>query len=71
MRNSPSLNVGQSCLNVEKKRISDQHLNMLKKGEEIRNSETFDQWNAALCSAFLSKKRLLLGQIQSAEPSAG
>ena len=31
MRNSPSLNVGQSCLNVEKKRRSDQHLNMLKK----------------------------------------
>jgi len=41
MRNSPSLNVGQSCLNVEKKR-SDQHLNMLKKGEDMRNSETFD-----------------------------
>ena len=34
--------VGQSCLNVEKKR-SDQHLNMLEKREEIRNSETFDQ----------------------------
>ena len=43
MRNSPRLNVGQSCLNVEKKRRSDQHLNMLKKGEEMRNSETFDQ----------------------------
>ena len=43
MRNSPSLNVGQSCLNVEKKRRRDQHLNMLKKKEEIRNSETFDQ----------------------------
>ena len=56
MRNSPSLNVGQSCLNVEKKRRSDQHLNMLKKGEEMRNSKTLDQWNAALCSAFLSKK---------------
>ena len=46
MRNSPSLNVGQSCLNVEKKRRSDQHLNMLKKGEEMRNSETFYQWYA-------------------------
>ena len=43
MRNSPSLNVGQICLNVEKKRRSDQHLNMLEKREEIRNSESFDQ----------------------------
>ena len=40
------------------------------KREEIRNSETFDQWNAALCSAFLSKKGSSVGQIQSVEPSA-
>ena len=43
MRNSPSLNVGQSCLNVEKKK----NWPCWKKGEEMRNSETFDQWNAA------------------------